>query len=98
MGDKRLTDVELGDAMQVAVASLRTAVNYSEAYGGPVVDGSMYSPSDRAVHRAEYVYQHGTDEQWEQFVWELEKAYDTLNIVWVDGMAWRADDLPEAES
>lgn len=91
-----LTDEELGSAIEGAVASLRTAVNYSEAYGGPVVDGSMYSPSDRAVHRAEYVYQHGTDEQWEKFQWALEEAYDSLDIVWSDGMAWRSDDMPEA--
>lgn len=94
MSNSKLTDVELADAIQCAIASLRTAANYAEAYGGPVVDGSMYSPSDRAVHRAEYVYQHGTDEQWERFVWDLESAYDSLGLVWSEGMLWRADDLP----
>lgn len=89
-----VTDERLAESIEVAVASLRSAVNYAQAYGGPVLDGSQYSPSDRAVHGAEWVYQNASPCQWERFVWALEAAYDELEIVWCDGIAWRADDLP----
>lgn len=89
-----ISSEELSQRTELAVACLRTAVNYCESYGGPVVDGQQYSPSDRAVPHAEFVYQNGTDEQWEKFLYALEGAYEAFDIVWVDGIAWRADDVP----
>jgi hypothetical protein len=92
-----LTDKALTERITLAIASLKASIAYADAYGGPVVDGSMYSPSDRAVAHAESVWQHGTDKQWTEFKDALDEAYEELGIHWEDGMAWIASDDDESE-
>ena len=73
---------------------LRDAINYSEAYGGPVADGTQYSPSDRVLPGVESVWQDSSETEWEHFEWALSDLYEALGLVWSDGVLWRADDLP----
>jgi hypothetical protein len=74
---------------------LHDAIAYSDAYGGPIADGTQFSPSDRAIPYVESVYQDSSDTEWEHFDWALTDLYDSLDLVWADGMLWRAGDLPE---
>ena len=89
-----ITKKEHREAFELTEARLRTAINYAEAYGGPVVDGQAFSPSDRAINHVERVYQDATAEQWEHFDWALQDLYDSLDLTWSDGMLWRNDDMP----
>lgn len=73
---------------------LQDSKNAMSAGDGPVVDGTAYSPSDRAVFGVESVYQDSTPDEWEEFEWALQELYDGLDLVWSDGMLWRNDDVP----
>lgn len=55
-----------------------------------VIDGTAYSPSDRAIPGAEVIYQHCTDEQWEETTDAIYETCERMGAYWDDGMLRRA--------
>ena len=58
-----------------------------------VVDGGGYAPSTRACPNGEYVFQNGTDDEWEEFQDELDSLVDAYaehgySLAWEDGCLW----------
>lgn len=83
------------DLYHSVTSTLKNAIAYVDAYGGPVVDGSQYSPSDRAINwYVERFYETTTPEQWERIEWMIADICDHLGLSWHGGVLWRADDLP----
>jgi len=55
-----------------------------------VIDGSMFSPSDRVLPGGDPVYQNGTDDQWETFRSAVDRATDQFNMFWEDGCLFKS--------
>lgn len=94
MGDNELFPAAHREALERIERLLKQAANYAEAYGGPVVDGTQYSPSDRAISEVEDIYQSATPAQLEHFAWALDDLYGALGLTWEAGILWRDEDLP----
>lgn len=84
-------------ALSQVWAFLQSSKNEISAGDGPIVDGTAYSPSDRAISYVEYVYQDADEREWEEFDYTLQELYESLDLCWSDGMLWRNDDVPEKD-
>lgn len=85
-------------AAQISFAAIDQAAAYARQtteVGGRalLVDGTAFSPSTRAVVGAEYIFQNGTDDEWEWYQDELDQLCDAYaehgySLGWDDGCLW----------
>jgi hypothetical protein len=71
MPTPRTIEQRATETIEIVRSRFEDAVRYAEAYGHEgrtlVVDGSMYSPSTRALPGASWVWEHCTAEDWQTY-------------------------------
>lgn len=81
---------DLQQVIEEAKLAIKDAVVACQP-GEIVFDGSQYSPSDRALSGGHYVWENGTDEDWDTFSDALLSFTDALGCYWEDGCLWLID-------